>query len=226
MLRARAAARPGERDDIARLRQCAGHHLMSTDAQPSDPQPPDDDLSPHLASPEAFARWCREHPGELRQLEMTARRIELGEFGDVTPEVQANIKRFLAARKILREAEAQNATMLAGIRKTREMLTSNPATIPAAHLVTQLADMEQRLLRGESIREEWEQFQLQLTAFHGELMGSIWKRYAMIAMSADAHDRKDPQKFAKDANAQALVKAWRSGMRERIFGELPIAERR
>ncbi len=158
---------------------------------------------------------------------MTARRIELGEFGDVTPEMQANIKRFLAARKTLREAEAQNATMLAGIRKTREMLTSNPATIPAAHLVAQLADMEQRLLRGESIREEWEQFQLQLTAFHGELMGSIWKRTAMIAMSADAHERRDPQKFAKDANAQALLKEWRGGgMRERIFGGLPIAERR
>lgn len=190
------------------------------------PPPPDDDLPPHLASPEAFARWCREQPEELRQLEMTARRIELGEFGDVTPEMQANIKRFLAARKILREAEAQNATMLAGIRKTRETLTNNQGTIPAGHLVAQLADMEQRLLRGEAIREEWEQFQLQLTAFHGELMGSIWKRTAIIAMSADAHDRKDPQKFAKDANAQALVKAWRSGMRERIFGELPIAERR
>lgn len=33
---------------------------MSTDAPT--PPPPDDDLPPHLASPEAFARWWRENP--------------------------------------------------------------------------------------------------------------------------------------------------------------------
>jgi len=46
---------------------------MNPDA--STPRPPDGELPPHLASPEAFARWCRERPEELRQLEMTALQV-------------------------------------------------------------------------------------------------------------------------------------------------------
>lgn len=91
----------------------------------------------------------------------------------------------------------------------------------------QLEAIELRIKRCEPIEEEWQQFHLQFTAFQGELMGSIWKRTAMIAMSADAHERRDPQKFAHDANAQDLLRAWRTGgMREKIFSALPIAERR
>lgn len=189
--------------------------------------PPDDDLPPHLASPEAFARWWRENPEGVRQLAVNARRLELGEFGDVTPEMQAALTRFMQGRKQMREAEAMAAEFLPLLAMMREVLTKNPASVPAAHLVAQLADIEQRLKRGEPFAEEWAELRLQFAAFHGELMGSIWKRTAMIAMSADAHERRDPQKFAHDANAQALLKEWREGgMRERIFSELPIAERR
>ncbi len=190
-------------------------------------EPPDDDLPPHLASPEAFTRWCREHPEKVRQMEMNARRMELGEFGDVTPEMQATITRFMEARKQMREAETHNAAVLAEIVKVREILTKSQSSLPTGQLVLQLEAIEQRIKQCEPIEEEWQQFQLQFTAFQGELMGSIWKRSAMIAMSADAHDRKDPQQFAHDANAQALLKEWREGgMRERIFGSLPLAERR
>lgn len=186
-----------------------------------DPQPP------HLASPEAFARWCRENPEGVRQMEMNARRMELGEFGDVTPEMQATVTKFLAARKQMREAEAMSADILSVIAMMRETLARNPASVPSAHLAEQLAGIEQKLKRDEPFAEEWAELRLQFEAFQGELMGSIWKRTAIIAMSADAHERRDPQKFAHDANAQALVKAWRTGgMRERIFGSLPIAERR
>ncbi len=188
--------------------------------------PPGDDVPPHLASPEAFARWCRDNPEGVRQMEMNARRMELGEFGDVTPETQANLARFLQARKRMREVEARIAEFLPLLTMMREVLTKNPASVPARHLVAQLADLEQKIQRGEPFAEAWAELRLQFEAFQGELMGSIWKRTAMIAMSADAHDRKDPQKFAHDANAQELVKQWRSGMRERIFGSLPLAERR
>ena len=37
------------------------------------PPLPDDNLPPHLASPEAFARWCRENPEGVRQMEGTFR---------------------------------------------------------------------------------------------------------------------------------------------------------
>lgn len=189
--------------------------------------PEPDPLPPHLASPEAFARWCRENPEGVRQMEMNARRMELGEFGDVTPEMQANITKFLAAQKQLREAKTMSAEFLPVIAVIRETLAKNPASVPSAHLAELVAGIEQKLKRGEPFAEEWAELRLQFEAFQGELMGSIWKRTAIIAMSADAHERRDPQKFAHDANAQALVKEWRSGgMRERIFGSLPLAERR
>jgi hypothetical protein len=188
---------------------------------------PDGDLPPHLASPEAFARWCRENPEGVRQMELNARRMELGEFGDLTPEMQANVRRFLEVRQKLRPVEARDADLLAKVAKVRATLAQNPSSLPSAHLAQQLAAMEEKLKRGENIREDWAEFRLQLEAFQGELMGSVEKRTAMIAMSLDAHERRDPQKFAQDANAQALLKAWREGgMRERIFSGLPIADRR
>ncbi|MEN9575799.1 MAG: hypothetical protein RL514_3654 [Verrucomicrobiota bacterium] len=199
---------------------------MSTSTTPGSPRP-DDDLPPHLASPEAFARWCREHPEGVRQMEINARRMELGEFGDVTPEMQATVTKFLNARKQMREAEAMTAELLPMIAVMRETLAKNPASVPSAHLAEQLVGIEEKLKRGEPFAEEWADFRLQYEAFQGELMGSIWKRTAMIAMSADAHDRRDPQRFAQDANAQDLLRQWRTGgMRERIFGSLPLAERR
>lgn len=119
------------------------------------------------------------------------------------------------------------AQMLAVVIQFRDVFKQAECTIPSAHLLAQLDAMELRLIDGEVPTEEWSQFYLQFTAFLGELMGSIEKRAAKIAMSADAHDRRDPQKFAHDANAQSLLKQWRTGgMRERIFGKLPIADRR
>lgn len=189
--------------------------------------PEPDPLPPRLASPEAFARWCRENPEGVRQMEMNARRMELGEFGDVTPEMQVMVTKFLGAQKQLREAKAMSAEFLPVIAVIRETLAKNPASVPSAHLAELLTDIEQKLKRGEPFAEEWAEFRLQYEAFQGELMGSIWKRTAMIAMSADAHERRDPQKFAHDANAQDLLRAWRTGgMREKIFSALPIAERR
>jgi hypothetical protein len=195
---------------------------------PTEPNPsaPDDDLPPHLASPEAFARWCREQPEEVRQMEVNARRMELGEFGDLTPEMQATLTKFLDARKAMRDAESHNAAVLAELARVREILAKSQSSLPTGELVQHLEAIEQRIKRCEPIEEEWQQFQLHFTAFQGELMGSIRKRTAMIAMSADAHYRKTPEKFANDTNAQELVKQWRSGMRERVFSELPIADRR
>ncbi len=187
---------------------------------------PDDATPPHLASAEAFARWCAENPEGVRQMEMTARRMELGEFGDLPPKTQANVRRFLEVRREMREADAHNAAVLAELRRVRETLTNYQGTLPVGHLAAQLAELEARIGRREPITEAWEQFRLDYEAFQGELMGSLWKRTAMIAMSADAQERRNPGKFAHDANAQELIRAWRSGERERLLGRLPIADRR
>ena len=198
---------------------------MSIDATAS--QTPDHDIPPHLASLAAFARWCRENPEGLRQMEQTARRMELGEFGDLSPKLQVVITRFLGVRKLLQEVEAQRAGLLAEIAAMRTVFAQHPTSVSSAQLVAQLDAIEQRLRRGEDVREEWAEFRLQFAAFEGELLGSIKKSAAKIAMSLDAHNRRDPRKFAQDANAQALLREWRhEGMRERIFGDLPIADRR
>ena len=196
---------------------------MSTDAS----QPSGDELPPHLSSPEAFVRWWRENPEAVRQMTINARRIELGEFGELTPEMRRNVRRFLEARQQWSEVQAHNAAMLGEIAKVRKLLSETQCTLPLDHLLAHLADIEQRIERGDPIADEWQQFQLQFAAFQGEMMGSVERRAAMIAMSLDAHERLDPKRFADDANAQALLREWREGrMRERILGGLPIAERR
>jgi hypothetical protein len=160
-------------------------------------------------------------------MEMTARRMELGEFGDLTPETQANVRRFLEARRQMREADAHNAAVLAELRRVRETLTNYQGTLPVAPLAAQLAEIEARIGRREPITETWEQFRLDYEAFQGELMGSLWKRAALIAMHLDAQERRDPQKFAHNQSAQELLQHWRApGQREKILGKLPIAERR
>ena len=191
-----------------------------------DAPPPDDDLPPQLASPEAFYRWCRENPEGLRQMEMTARRIELGEFGDVTPEMRAMVAKLIDFRAKVRAAAAANAEMLAVVAAVRAVLIQHPSTVSSAHLVQQLTEIEHRLEQGEATKEDWAQFRLQYEAFQGELMGSIWKQAALIALSAEAHWLRDPQRFAHDANAQKLIRWWREeGGREKWLGSLPIAER-
>lgn len=171
--------------------------------------------------------WCRENPDGVRQMEVNARRMELGEFGDLTPEMQVQVRRFIEVRRQMREAEAHNAAVLAEVRRVRETLARYQGGLTTGPLVAQLQEIEARIGRCEPITEAWEQFRLDYEAFQGEMTGSLQKRTAMIAMSLDAHERRDPQKFAHDANAQALLKEWREGgMRERIFSELPIAERR
>ncbi len=94
--------------------------------------------------------------------------------------------------------------MLAAVIAFRDLFKRNESTIAFGHLQTQLDAMELRLIDGEVPQEEWEQFQLQFNAFQGELMGSLRKRAAMIAMSAEAHWLRDPQRFANDANAQKV----------------------
>lgn len=190
-------------------------------------QPPDDDLPPHLASPEAFVRWCRENPEGVRQMEMTVRRMELGEFGDLTPAMLAGARQFLVARKQMREAEAHNAAVLAKLQQVRETLAQYQGALPTGRLVSQLEEIEARIGRCEPITEAWEQFRLDYEALQGELTGCVQKRAAMIAMSLDAHERRDPAQFAQNEDAQTLLQAWREGgMRERMLGALPIAERR
>ena len=185
--------------------------------------PPDDDLPPHLASPAAFVRWCREDPEGVRQMEITARRIALGEFGDVTPEMQAGVTKFLDVRKQLREVAAMSAELLPMISAIREMLARNPVSVSSAHLAEQLAGIELKLQRGELFAEEWLEFHLQYEAFQGELMGSLEKRAALIAMHLDAQERRDPEKFARNLSAQDLLRLWRSpGHREKALANLPI----
>ena len=117
--------------------------------------------------------------------------------------------------------------MLAAVVAFRDLFKHNESTIPFGHLQTQLDAMERRLIDGDVPQEEWEQFQMQFAAFQGELMGSLRKRGAMIAMSAEAHWLRDPQRFANDANAQKLIRWWREeGGRKQWLGSLPIADRR
>ena len=60
-----ACACSGRRDAAVTRRR--GHLRYGTMTTVSDiSQPPDDDLPPHLDSPEASTRWCSEHPEEVR----------------------------------------------------------------------------------------------------------------------------------------------------------------
>ncbi len=119
------------------------------------------------------------------------------------------------------------AQMLSVVIQFRDVFKQAECTIPSAHLLAQLDAMELRLIDGEVPTEEWSQFYLQLAAFQGELMGSLEKRAAQIAMYLDAQERRDPEKFAQNVSAQDLLRLWRSpGHREKVFGKLPIAERR
>lgn len=158
-------------------------------------------------------------------MEVNARRMELGEFGDVTPEMQAKVRRFLEVRQRLRAVEAAAAPALAEFRQVRELLRQSK--LPAGHLLAQMEVMEQRLLRCEPFREEWAEFHLQLAAFQAEQATSEIKRGVRFAIWLDAQDRHNPPRFAKDANKQQLLKEWRAGPeREKLLGSLPIAERR
>jgi len=193
---------------------------------PPDP-PPGDELPPQLASPEAFLRWCRENPDELRRMGQTVRRVELGEFGDLTPELRKAAAGFSKFRAQMHEAGVLSAKMLGDVAAIREALTTTPGTIPVTHLVQQLEEIERRIKQGEATQEEWVQFKLQFAAFQGELIGSLWFRGAKIAIHADAHERRDPQRFAHDDNAQKLLRFWRAeGGREQWLGSVTLAERR
>ncbi len=95
------------------------------------------DLTPNDApadrlSPEKFAAWLREHPTAMNQLEGVVRRIELGEFGDLTPELRAAATRFVTARKQQRPVLAAQAKAL----EIRQLLHAPPGTFTAHERLT------------------------------------------------------------------------------------------
>ncbi len=89
---------------------------MNSENSPSDPQPPRaDEMPPDWPSLEDFLKWGSEKPDAVRHLEVVARRIELGEFGDLTPELRASAGRFTAMRR-------QQAALLAAKTKAVEIM--------------------------------------------------------------------------------------------------------
>lgn len=89
---------------------------MNSENHQPDPLPPlPEDLPPDWASLEDFLRWGSEKPNAVRHLEIVARRIELGEFGELTPEVRAAAGRFTVLRR-------QQAALLASKTKAVEIM--------------------------------------------------------------------------------------------------------
>lgn len=81
----------------------------------SNPPPQPDDLPPNWPSVEDFLKWGAEKPDAVRHLEQVARRVELGEFGDLTPELLEAAGRFTAMRR-------QQAALIAAKAKAVEIM--------------------------------------------------------------------------------------------------------
>ena len=100
---------------------------------PPDPPPPGDDLPQQLASFEEFKRWVEEHPEDFNQMQQTARRAALGEFGDLTPEMLEAVKAFVASCRVIHAVSAVHAKMMA----LQALMARPPGTMDASDRIAQ-----------------------------------------------------------------------------------------
>ena len=105
---------------------------------------PANDPPAERLSAEKFAEWLREHPTAMNRLEEVVRRIELGEFGNLTPELRAAAARFVATRKQQRPVRAAQTKAL----EIQQLLQAPPGTFTtserlarASALFDELADL-------------------------------------------------------------------------------------
>ena len=109
-----------------------------------EPQPPDDDLPPHLASPEALARWNAEHPEEAKRVEEWMRRLAAGELGDATPEM-----REAAAKFVRSQVGHRSLTMVqAKFRALAELAARPGGTMIAEERLAQMNQLMDEIVDG------------------------------------------------------------------------------